>query len=104
VVYFKVLSVVLSEGHNTKKTQAGQPHSTLNFETWVFWIWSPVLTIQPACSIKTNEMGIMAVCELVTCEHMEVQYHIHNSLPPVPIMSQLNLVYASLSHFLKIHF
>jgi len=34
MVYFKVLSVVLSEGHNTKKTQAGQPHSTLNFETW----------------------------------------------------------------------
>ena len=33
----------------------------------------------------------MAVCERVTCEHMEVQYHIHNSLPPVPIMSQLNL-------------
>ena len=104
MVYFKVLSAVLSEGHDTKETQAGQPHSTLKFWNLVFWIWSPVLTIQSACSIKTNEMGIMAVCEIVTCERMEVQYHTHNSLPPVPILSQSNLVYASLSHFLKIHF
>ena len=104
MVYFKVPPVVLSEGHDTKKTKAGQPHSTLNFCNLVFWIWSRVLTIQPACSFKTNEMGIMAVCELVTCEHMEVQYHIHKSLPLVPILSQINLVYASLSHFLKICF
>jgi hypothetical protein len=49
-------------------------------------------------------MGIVAVCELVTREHMDVQYHIHKSLPLVPILSQINLVYASLSHFLKAHF
>jgi len=34
MVHFTVLSAVLSEGHDTKETQAGQPHSTLNFETW----------------------------------------------------------------------
>ena len=34
MVYFKVPPDVLSEGHDTKKTQAGQTHSTLNFATW----------------------------------------------------------------------
>jgi hypothetical protein len=37
-------------------------------------------------------------------QNLEVQYHIHKSLPPVPILHQINLVHASPSNILKISF
>jgi hypothetical protein len=33
----------------------------------------------------------------------KVLYHIHNSLPPAPILSQIDQVHAPTSHLLKIH-
>jgi len=36
--------------------------------------------------------------------NLKVHNHIHNCPPPVFILSQIDLVYASSSHFLKTHF
>ena len=36
--------------------------------------------------------------------NLQVRYYIHKHLPPVPILSLTNLIRASPSNFLKIHF
>ena len=104
-VFSYVLSQEWAESHFWKPIDSGSEKSKL----FLFLCSAPPYSTRnlPTCSMEQSpwEANWFSASQEIPCILWNPKYHycIHNCLPPVRILSQLDLVHTPTSHFLKIH-